>query len=86
MPNFGALFAIVLFLVASQPVFAQNPSTFDWVAFHRANDLAWSRKTGLSPQEIRNLRLAVDIPDDEPSNPLDAIDARTSSPRATFCW
>ncbi len=77
MGNFVAQFAVVLLLVASQPVCAQNPSTFDWVAFHRADDLTWSRGTGLSPQEIRNLRLAVGIADDEPSNPLDAIDART---------
>ena len=77
MPNFVALFAIVLFLLASQPVSAQNPSTFDWVAFHRADDLIWSRKTGLSPQEVRDLRLAVGLADDEPSNPLDALDAET---------
>ena len=77
MPNFAALFAIVLFLVAAQPVFAQSSSTFDWVAFHRAEDLTWSRKTGLSPQEIRKLRLAVGIADDEPSNPLLDIAAKT---------
>jgi hypothetical protein len=78
MPNFGALFALVLFLIAPLPsISAQSSSTFDWVAFHRTEDLIWSQKTGLSPKEIRNLRLAVGIADNEPSNPLDAIDART---------
>jgi len=85
MPNFGALFALALFLIAPlSNVSAQSSSTFDWVAFHHAEDLIWSRKTGLSPKEIRNLRLAVGIADDEPSNPLNAIDARTLSNERIF--
>ena len=70
-----ALLAVLAFI----PVYflGQGPSGFNWKAFHRANDREWSQKTGLPPEDIRRLRLAADIKDDEPSNPIDSIDAKT---------
>jgi len=58
---------------------AQTSRTVDWVAFHAANDRGWAAETGLSPRDVRNLRHAAGIADDEPSNPLLRIDARTLS-------
>src|SRR6478672_8264643 len=70
--------ALSLFLaIVPSWITAQESPTFDWAAFHRKNDQSWARRTGLSAQEIRKLRLADGIADDEPSNPLDTIDART---------
>ena len=78
MIRFAKTLALSLvFAIVPPRVTAQNPPTFDWKAFHRADDRSWAQRTGLSPQEIRQLRLADGIADDEPSNPLDTIDART---------
>jgi len=70
--------ALCLLLAIVPPgLTAQESPTFDWAAFHRANDQSWARRTGLSAKEIRKLRLADGIADDEPSDPLDTIDAKT---------
>lgn len=58
---------------------AGNETKFDWAAFHRNNDAYWAKTTQLSPKEIRKLRLAADVQDDEPSNPIDLIDAKKLS-------
>jgi hypothetical protein len=76
MIRFGFLFVLAMALWPSSAA-AQDSSPFDWIAFHRANDQSWALRTGLSPKEIRKLRLAAGVADDEPSNPVDTIDART---------
>ena len=61
---------------------AQRPwdkPDFDWKAFHRKNDAYWAKLRGLSPKEVRALRLAAGIQDDEPSNPIDWIDGKNLS-------
>ncbi|HEY6969616.1 MAG TPA: hypothetical protein VJA94_10455 [Candidatus Angelobacter sp.] len=61
---------------------AQRPwdkPDFDWKAFHRKNDAYWAKATGLSTREVRALRLAAGIEDDEPSNPIDWIDVKRLS-------
>jgi hypothetical protein len=76
MTKFGVFFILVTVLSPLRSP-AQSDSNFDWIAFHRANDQSWAQRTGLSPKEVRNLRLAAGVADDESSNPVDAIDART---------
>src|ERR1043166_8571916 len=69
---------LFLFVVAGPSVFfGQDSSNFGWKVFHRANDREWSYKTGLPPEDIRRLRLAAGIDDDEELNPIDWIDAKT---------
>jgi hypothetical protein len=55
----------------------QPASTFDWTRFHQQNDRDWASRTGLSAGAVRQLRLGAGISDDEPSNPIDEIDATT---------
>ncbi|HVG89984.1 MAG TPA: hypothetical protein VNB54_00705, partial [Alphaproteobacteria bacterium] len=64
MTRFGFLMcvAVLLSLWHAQAA-AQGNSTFDWIAFHRANDQSWAQRTGLSAKEIRNLRLAAGVAD-----------------------
>jgi hypothetical protein len=71
--------ALLLFiaLAGSSALLGQDSSKFDWKAFHRANDREWSYKTGLPPEDIRRLRLAAGIKDDEELNPIDLIDGKT---------
>ncbi|HEX3156286.1 MAG TPA: hypothetical protein VHV32_16785 [Candidatus Angelobacter sp.] len=72
--------AFLLFFIAlagSSALLGQDFSRFDAKAFHRANDREWSAKTGLPPEDIRRLRLAAGIEDDEELNPIDWIDAKT---------
>jgi hypothetical protein len=76
MTKFGFLFVLAMALWPP-PAAAQDSSVFDWVAFHRANDQSWAQRTGLPPKDVRKLRLAAGVADDEPSNPIDAIDAKT---------
>ena len=76
MARLGFIMCLAVSLSLWQPA-AQSDSTFDWIAFHRANDQSWAQRTGLSATEIRKLRLAAGVADDEPSNPVDMIDART---------
>src|SRR6476620_4085885 len=76
MNKFGIVCFLAFFLASGQ-LSARGQSDFDWKAFHRANDQEWARRTGLSPEEIRKLRLAAGIADDEPENRLDKIDAKT---------
>ena len=78
MTRFGFIMCLAVSLSLGRPrAAAQESSTFDWIAFHRANDQSWAQRTGLSAKEIRKLRLAAGVADDEPSNPVDLIDART---------
>lgn len=78
MTRLGFIMCLAVSLSLWQPQSAaQGDSTFDWLAFHRANDQSWARRTGLSAKQIRELRLAAGVADDEPSNPVDMIDART---------
>jgi hypothetical protein len=77
-----ASFLAVMVLTLPAPLCAgvrtmQAESTFNWVTFHEKNDRKWSRKTGLPVKEVRSLRLAAGIADDEPLNPIDYIDAKT---------
>jgi hypothetical protein len=72
--------AFLLFFIAladASALLGQDSSKFDAKAFHRANDREWSAKTGLPPEDIRRLRLAAGIEDDEELNPIDWIDAKT---------
>ena len=78
MTRLGYIMCLAVSLSLWQPsAAAQGDSTFDWIGFHRANDQSWAQRTGLSAREIRELRLAAGVADDEPSNPVDMIDART---------
>src|SRR5439155_15433923 len=54
----------------------QSAGTFDWIKFHQQNDHDWAWRTGLSPREVRKLRLAAGVADDEPSNSIERIDAK----------
>jgi len=47
----------------------------DYVARHLKEDREWSRKTGLSAEAVRSLRLLADVPDDSDTL-IDHIDAR----------
>lgn len=61
-----------------------QPDVKDWRAFHRENDKHWARwvtttsgwwgspakKAGLSPSDVREIRLLAGIADDEPSDPI----------------
>lgn len=82
LKNFVIALAFALLLApctAQTKSAAQGASQFDWKAFHKKNDVYWAGVTGLSPQQVRKLRLASGIQDDEPSNPIDQIDATTLS-------
>lgn len=37
----------------------------DWVARHQEEDRVWADRTGLIPEQVRQLRLMADVPDDE---------------------
>ncbi len=37
----------------------------DWIARHQEEDRAWASRTSLTPEQVRKLRLASDVPDDE---------------------
>jgi hypothetical protein len=78
---------VVFLVVIAGPtvLLGQGGPEFDWKTFHRANDREWSYKTGLPPEDIRRLRLAAGIADDEAYNPIDWIDAKTLVTSA-FCW
>jgi hypothetical protein len=70
---------VLVALVGQSAILAQDSETLYWKSFHRANDREWSRRTGLPPEDVRKLRLAAEIADDEPSNPINLIDSRTLS-------
>jgi hypothetical protein len=56
---------------------ATSESFTDWITFHRQQDREWSRRTGLSVAQVRSLRQAAGIPDDQPFDSINSIDART---------
>lgn len=44
---------------------AAVPVTQDWIARHREEDRVWAERTSLTTEQVRQLRLAADVPDDE---------------------
>ena len=64
-------------LVLSTKASAQDQ---DWAARHRAEDQQWAKKTGLTPDAVRQLRLMAEIGDGD--NPyVDKLDIEGLSAR-----
>jgi len=79
MTTYRVVLIIALLFVVTGAAFgadAQN-APFDWVAFHRQNDRDWAARSTLSARDVRSLRRAAGSRDDEPSNAIEAVDAKT---------
>jgi hypothetical protein len=53
------------------------PAGLSWVSFHQNNDRFWATRSGLPVEDVRRLRLAARIQDDQPSDPIELIDSRS---------
>jgi hypothetical protein len=71
----GCFVILLIGLLATPDVSAAQFQEQDYVARHSKEDREWARKTGLSAQAVRNLRLLADVPDDSDTL-IDHIDAR----------
>jgi hypothetical protein len=51
-----------------------------WIARHQKEDRLWASRTGLTPEQVRELRLMADVPDDEAVY-IDNLDTKTIQAR-----
>ena len=66
------LSALVGILVLSAKATAQDPY---WIARHKEDDKEWATRTGLKPETVRKLRLAIGVTDDDEAI-IDEIDMK----------
>jgi hypothetical protein len=75
----GTLFGSILFFLVSLFAVGQNGPVpgVDWVSFHKKSDQFWAIRSRLSLHDVRSLRLAAGIKDDEPSDSIEMMDGKT---------
>jgi hypothetical protein len=75
----GTLFGSILLLAVSFLAVGQNGPVpgVDWATFHKNSDQFWAMRSRLSPHDVRGVRLAAGIKDDEPSDPIEIMDGKT---------
>lgn len=92
--NSAAGFAAVLCLLgavhlaplAAQSLGSRQPDVANWRLFHRNNDAYWARMvtaftgSNFSASDVRNIRVAAGIADDDPADPIINLDATGMQP------
>lgn len=74
--------AVYLAPIAAQDLGSREPDVANWRLFHRNNDAYWARMvaaftgSSFSASDVRSIRLAAGIADDEPADPILNLDGK----------